>query len=609
MLAEVYPVMRMPRKFGVFDYEIPEGMNLRRGSIVHVPFRHGETVGVVARVKDGGGKGIRLKRVASIVSPPTAFSDAELDAYEDVAFDAAQSVSSVLHAAIPKMRQREAGRASSPSPTAMPLTIPAREAPSIALAATQFAQRQTASVIMPDLRRATAFVAAFQHEHPNEPIMVLLPNVRDARLVASRLGDRRLIVATGEESARDRAIAWKAWRASSDAMLVGTRTAALWSHPKLGAVFLLRSGHPNHKQSDRNPRIDARAVAETFGSRLHARVARVDVSPRTEDLLSADVQDPLGPRTRPQTAVADMAVERLSAAHPRIGPSAVLRIAETLQAGRRVLCAYNLKGVSRRVQCADCGRRFPCPACGGVFASYDLTVRCHRCGRVDPMPVACPACGGKRLSARGYGNRAVAAALQKMFPEATVGCVEKGSDAVAADGSDILVVTRHYYENVFDPFQPPNVGLVVDLDADLPLYEPTSGAVERALLSAEEWRGVANACRADVLLQTEAADLFRSLMTEPERMLSEDLEHRRVYGQPPFCRIMTVRYKSSEPHERAAALRSLSDAIRREVPESNIIESEEGIRLSVPHDRAAVILRLFSSTSDRYIIDTRPAGH
>lgn len=603
MIAEVYPIMRMPRRFGVFDYEVPEGMTLARGSFVRVPFRFGETMGVVARVKQGGGRGIELKKVSAVLADAPAFSDAELSALEDVALDVAQSVSTVLHAAIPKPAKREL-KTSAP-PAALGLTIAAREAPSITLAASQLGQRSSAFIAMPDIRRATVLVTAYVREHPEEPALVLLPNVRDARLVAAHLGAFDPIVVTGEESGRERAKAWRAWRSRKTGMLVGTRTAALWTHPALGAIFFLRSGHPNHKQDDRNPRFDGRAVAEILRTRLHARVAHVDVAPRVEDLAAIEPSDFLGPRTRPQSFVADMTVERFNAPHPRIGPSAVMRIAETLSARRRVLCAYNLKGVSRRLQCADCAHRFPCPSCGGVFALYDQTVQCHRCGRVEPTPLSCPSCGGNRLSPRGYGNRAVAAALQKLFPEATVSCIEKGTDLVGADQSDILVVTRHYYENIFDPFHPPDIGLVVDLDADLPLYEPTSKAVEHAILNTEEWRGVANACRADVLIQTEVPDLFRSILSEPERVLAEDLATRRAYGQPPFKRVMTVRFRSTEPHESTLALRTMTEQIREQVPDITVVEGD-GLRVTVAPEHAAALLRLFSRSDDRYIIDTRP---
>lgn len=600
MIAEVYPIKRMPRRFGVFDYEVPAPMRLARGMFVRVPFRSGELVGVVGKTKDGGPRGIVLKPVSGVIAG--GLSDTELGCLERVAFDTAQSVSAVLHATIPRPLKRTTAKTA--PILSLPLTIPAREASSITLAVSQMAQRRAAFVCVPDLKRATAILATYLREHQDEPVMAILPNVRDARLVAERLQGYAPIVVTGEESAGDRFRAWNAWRAKNSGLLIGTRVASLWTHPALGAIFLLRSGHPNHKQEDRNPRFDARSVADIFYEALHARLFLLDVSPRADDVRRFGPNNMIGLEARPSTTMVDMTIERAGSPHPCLGQTTVMRMMDALEAGRRVICAYNHKGVARRIQCEDCAHRFPCQTCGGVLAVYEQLVRCHRCGNVEPIPLSCPSCHGNRLLSKGYGNRAVANAIQSVFPDKTVSCIEKGTELVASDGADVLVVTRHYLENVFSPFDPPDVGLVADLEADMPLFEPTYRAVEQALHDAEEWRGVAHACRAEILIQTNVPELFRGALSDPRRTLEEDLKTRAAYGQPPFRRRMTIDPRIDEPHERAHAVRAVLDRLRAEVPGTECVESDV-LRLSVPEDEEQKILALFSTLDDRYIIDTR----
>jgi primosomal protein N' len=226
---------------------------------------------------------------------------------------------------------------------------------------------------------------------------------------------------------------------------------------------------------------------------------------------------------------------------------------------------------------------------------------------VDPTPLSCPSCGGSKLVARGYGNRAVASALQAIFPETTVECVEKGSLPGTAPRPDILLATRHYIENIFDPFDPEAFGLVTELDADRPLYEPSTFAVERAVIGSHEWMGVANACRADVLFQTEAVELTREILAHPEQVVAGDIETRRSYGQPPFSRSVDARYTSDEPLKRSQALHILADQIRQAVPRARLSESEE-LHISVPLEDEAPLLDVLLRFDDRYIIDTRPIG-
>jgi|GEM_PF-749015 len=628
----------MPRRFDVFDYEIPTGMNLARGSGVRIPFRFGEMRGIVARVTDGAGRGKTIKPVSAIL-PDLSMTDDELSCFEDVAFDTAQSVSAVLHATIPIPGKRDVSSArrslSVPPPhreegsgvVVSPLTISAREAPQISQIVAELSERSEAFVAIPDLKRAAVLIATYRRDHPTEPVLVLAPNVRDARLIASRLSyvspphreeGSGVVVVTGEESPAERFRRWKLWRGRRTGLLVGSRVAALWTHPTLGAVFLVRSGHPNHKQDDRNPRFDARFVGQVLHGRLSAKRFHLDVMPSTEDLVGFGAANLLGPTARPETIIADMTIERAGSPHPCLGNSLVIEIAQTLAENRRVICAYNLKGVSRRLQCADCGHRFPCENCGGVLAPYVTTVQCHRCGRTEPLPASCPACHKNKLTPKGFGNRAVAAALQSAFPEATVACLDRDTDVDGAKDADILVVTRHYVENVFDPFHPPDVGLVAELDGDRSLFEPSYRALEKSLLNAEEWRGIAHACRAKFLIQTEMPDLFRNALSQPEKALLDDLAIRKSYAQPPYVRAMTVEFKPDEPGEQAQGIAKAIEAIRAVSTSTEISKlpspsKGEGqgevyarIRLAVPPSDELAVLQAFSPFDDSYIIDTRP---
>ncbi len=623
MIAEIYPIKRMPRRFDVFDYQIPAGMNLTRGSGVRIPFRFGEMRGIVAHVTDGAGRGKTIKPVSAILSD-LSMTDDELSCFEDVAFDTAQSVSAVLHATIPIPGKR---LVSPPSPSkgegrgevyVSPLTISAREAPQISQVVTELSTRSEAFVAIPDLKRAAVLIATYRRDHPTEPILVLAPNVRDARLLASRLAGNETVVVTGEESPAERFRRWKLWRGRKTGLLVGSRMAALWTHPTLGAVFLVRSGHPNHKQNDRNPRFDARFVGQVLHERLSAKRFHLDVMPSTEDLVGFGAANLLGSTARPETIIADMTIERAGSPHPCLGNSLVIEVAQTLAENRRVICAYNLKGVSRRLQCADCGHRFPCENCGGVLAPYVTTVQCHRCGRTEPLPTSCPACHKNKLTPKGFGNRAVAAALQSAFPEATVACLDRDTDVDGAKDADILVVTRHYVENVFDPFHPPDVGLVAELEGDRSLFEPSYRALEKSLLNAEEWRGIAHACRARFLIQTEMPDLFRNALSQPEKALLDDLAIRKSYAQPPYVRAMTVDFKPDEPDEQARGIAKAIEAIRAVSPSTDIAklpsplkgegqgEVYASLRLTVPPSDERAVLQAFSPLDDSYIIDTRP---
>jgi len=104
MVAEIYPLQRLPRRFRVFDYLVPEGVTVSRGSIVRISLRGRVSLGVVANVKETIEAGIKAKPIDGVLE--TSLTEREMDAYESIAADIVQSPSSLLHAAIPSPPKR-----------------------------------------------------------------------------------------------------------------------------------------------------------------------------------------------------------------------------------------------------------------------------------------------------------------------------------------------------------------------------------------------------------------------------------------------------------------------------------------------------------------------
>lgn len=99
-IAAIYPLKRLPRRFGFFDYKIPEGMSLQRGNLVVIPFRRELIFGIVAEIKNKPERGIVLKSVTKFCKDFT-LKEKELSFFEYLAIDLVQSVASVLYVSIP----------------------------------------------------------------------------------------------------------------------------------------------------------------------------------------------------------------------------------------------------------------------------------------------------------------------------------------------------------------------------------------------------------------------------------------------------------------------------------------------------------------------------
>lgn len=601
MFSDIYPIKRLPRRFRALTYEIPDGMDARRGAVVQIPFRTGTVFGVISatRPKETIGGPFTLKPIIKIF-PSILFSPMEMDWFEDLAKDLAQSVPSILYAAMPAFPKSETSDVETKM-IGRPLTIPSDEAPLLAATAKHLTSLHRGFVFSSDLRRSAAIISAYRALRPSEPMLIIAPHVRDAGLLQSALSRLSPFFVSGEETTLKRFRAWVAYRKSADGVLIGSRVAALLPHPKIGTIFLVRSSHRDMKQSDQNPRYDARLAALLLSERANARVFFLDAAPRTDDLFFIRKEHFLRPFSLPQPVVADLSKERLVSPHPLLSSTVVQAIAETLEQKKRVLCVYNKRGVARQLSCRDCGFLFLCPACQKALIPYETKLSCPKCDKIFEHPLTCPDCHGARLAERGTGNRAVVNALKRAFPGRSAALLDKETgETKETKTADMVVATQYYLEKIFDPFAPEAFGLVVMLQTDTALFSPTCRAIEQTFNSIAEWQGAAHGMRARFFLQTEHVSLITPFFQDPLAVLAKDLGQRADYHEPPCWRFVTIRPKK----QNSSVMERLQTQILKERPDAIVGEEKNGFSLQVHPEAFRALLPLFSTISDDIIIDT-----
>lgn len=603
MVVEVYPIKRLPRRFEVFDYLIPDDLEIKRGNFVLVPWRNRQIWGVVAKVKAEPIRDIKLKTVSEIMDG-LLLSEQEMSFYEQTAFDLVQSVGSILHAAFPKVpkRSKEFARRET---SGYSLTLPKSEIPNVRDVFEQASRQQQGFVLASDLRRTAVMITGLLHTNPKEANLVICPNVRDAELLVAGLHHLKPILVSGKETPIARWQAWQAWR-EQGGLFIGTRLSALLLHPAIKNVFLVRSGQQNHKQEDRNPRYDTRQLAKYIQHAWPARLWQIDVVPRVDDLAVFADNEFLGKPNATSVFMVDKQKEKTTAPHPALGYSTVQMIEETLLKNQKVVGVYNRKGVSRQLKCNDCGYTFPCGTCQGRYLVYEHTIRCHRCDTTESIPLDCPRCHKKDLWHQGFGNRLIARALQKLFPQNTVGLIEKGDSLGASLNADILVVTNYWLENIFNPFTKSEIGLVVDLDADMALYEPSFRSLERAFINLEEWRGVAQAFGAKFVIQTDSLDLYQKYLENPKLALANELTMRQEFGQPPSKRWVRITTKDVDQRQAEVDLNLIKQAIKKIDDQAMFLgpKPEAGFEAGFKPEQSNLVLKELAKLDDGYIIDS-----
>ncbi|MFH1253021.1 MAG: hypothetical protein V1664_01670 [Candidatus Uhrbacteria bacterium] len=604
-IAEVYPIQRLPRRFSVFDYLVPEDLKIERGFFVNIPFRNQQILGVVKDLHERFSPRPGLKAILSI-KDILPLEEASIKFFEWLAKDLAQGVPAVLNAALPQPGKNKVSNQDNEA--ALTMKIRATEAPAIQRLLKIIEERRQAFISLPNLPRMAAVVTAFLHLHPQDRIAILVPGVAEAKALTPYFKSFGLSLITGEKSETQRFKAWDGFRQGQTRILLGTHLAALLLPPTTEAIFVFRSGHESHKQWDRNPRYDARDIVKKIQQQNNCRLYFFDTAPRVDDLVFFGQEQIFIEHPEPRPQFIDPKDERPMSAHPIISYTLEAAIKNCLEKGRRVLCFYNRKGKASSIRCADCGQGFPCPKCGGVFTVYETTIKCHHCAQVEPLPFVCPNCHGPNLKERGFGNQTIKQALEKIFPEAKVAMIDKTVQENPA-AATIVLATSYYFETYQQPFVYQNFGLVVDLDADLPLLVPGFRSFENAIKQLEDLRGLATREQAVFLAQTKSRNLFEAYYNNPLVCLLDELALRQSYSTPPFTRWLTLKIRDPEERRAELELKTILENLKGLDGVSILpIKYEKGlgcsVSLSVLPAGLPAILDKISELPDRVVIDT-----
>lgn len=589
----------------VLDYLIPDDLQLKRGSLVEIPFRTKKTIGIVKCVKNKPPRGIRLKTIQNVIEIE-AISDRELSFFEKISQDIAQPVSTLLYIYFPHATRKGDEAIKSPHASSS-LTVPAQEASTIARIAAQLSERQNAFAQVPDIRRAAAVIAGYMVLTQHKKIVILCPRVHDVQILKEALGSFYPITLTGDESKGQRADIWHRFRKSSQAILITTGVGLFFPDQMTRAIFVIHSSHPDHALHDRNPRLDTREVIRGFADQTKTRLFFLDAFPRAEDLFAfGPEQIFVYPLPNPPVFI-DATHERPASAHPILTPSALSAIELALANQQRVFLIYNKKGYARRLRCESCAHQVVCQHCGHLLRILRSTVECIACHRIEPLPVRCPACQHARLTARGYGMDRLQESVLKFFPKASCQIID--AEHLDQPHGDICIVTRAYLEGIFNPLKKQEAGCVIHLDPDTALFSSDFRASQRAVWSLAQWQGLAHALHASFYIQTDEREWFQEQLSQPEKTIQQELRRRQEYQQPPWTSWILVRLKEAETRKRELESSLLIETLER-IPTVRVsrLTTDQGdeihLQIRLDHQNFQTVLQVFSSLDDRYIIDT-----
>ena len=393
--------------------------------------------------------------------------------------------------------------------------------------------------------------------------MVLVPEIaltpQLLRIFASHFGDD-IAVLHSSLRAGERYDEWKRVRSGQARVVIGTRSAVFAPLRNLGLLILDEEQESTYK-SENVPKYHARDVAKYRCAQNDALLVLGSATPSVESMYHAKRGDyrlftlrrRYNEQALPEVLIADMKQElRVGNGTSLSGP---LRagLAAAMETGEQSILFLNRRGASRMVTCGECGEVPTCPRCSVhlTYHSANGRLMCHYCGHSEPLPDACPSCGGA-LNFLGYGTQKVEEELHAAFPGREI--LRMDTDTVSATQSHEKLLSRFEKERipvlvgtqmVAKGLDFENVTLVGVISADLSLYVDDYRAGERtfSLLTQVVGRAGRGAKQGRAVIQTFTPenDVIRCAARQDyDSFYEQEIELRRMRLCPPFRELFVL---------------------------------------------------------------------
>tara|TARA_B110000046_G_C13023291_1_gene412395 strand:+ start:3026 stop:5491 length:2466 start_codon:yes stop_codon:yes gene_type:complete len=424
-------------------------------------------------------------------------------------------------------------------------------------------------------------------------------------------------------------------------VVIGARSSVFLPFCNLGLIIIDEEHEQSYKQFDPSPRYHARDTAIVLAALFKSKTLLGSATPSLESFYNATKETKYGyvvlNKRFNNVLMPEIELVDLTDKHKRkrmtghFSDRLITEIKETLEVGSQVILFQNRRGYSPVVSCNTCGHTPECPNCDVslTFHQYKNQLRCHYCSHTMAMQQFCGACGGVEIDSKGFGTEQIQEEIELLFPDAKVARMDLDTtrgkysyDRIIASFEnkevDILVGTQMVTKGL--DFR--HVKLVGVLNADQLINFPDFRAHERSFQLLQQVAGRAGRTdtRGKVIIQTYNpyhTILQQVSINDYDSMFVEQLEDRRVYKYPPYCRIikLTVKHKDYNKVNEGAewlatSLRHVFNAnvLGPEFPVVSRIRNQyhKNILLKIPQNQSLVktktvlqkIKLSFSSTRD-----------
>ena len=396
-------------------------------------------------------------------------------------------------------------------------------------------------------------------------VLFLAPEIALASQLTKRLakkfGTTDVAIWHSSISEGERYDVWQKLYKNEIKILAGARSAVFAPLSNIGLIIIDEEHESAYKQTNPNPRYDARTVAVKLSEfhdctlLLGSATPDVGVYYRAENTKNLfELKNRFNNAQMAKTSVINMQTNSKQAYRGVISIQLQKAIQETLDKGQQIILLINRRGFSTYTQCQGCGTVIECEKCAlpMIWHTQTSTLNCHYCGRTSSFPDECPKCGSDALKNSGAGTQKIEILVKELFKDANIERID--SDILTKKNSHIHVLDRFQKgeidiligtQMIAKGLDNPNVTLVGVIAADASFNLPDFRASERGfqLLTQVAGRAGRGELSGSVVFQTYNPD-FYAFESAKEQNYTEfyqtEIQAREEFDYPPFSQIIRV---------------------------------------------------------------------
>ena len=360
---------------------------------------------------------------------------------------------------------------------------------------------------------------------------------------------------------------WRRIARGEVSIVIGARSAIFAPLNDIGVIIIDEEHSESYKQSDPNPRYNAKEVAILRGKYHNCSVVFGSATPSLEVMARAkkgvykylSLPNRVNGKNLPDVEIIDMNKE-MKRSNGHFSLKLIDSIDETLKRCEQVILLLNRRGYSNFITCKNCGYTFKCPNCDITLTYHKSsnTLRCHYCGYGEKVYDKCPSCSEESLNRLGVGTQKIEEELYNIFPNSRIlrmdydttsrkGMHEEMIESFKNHEYDILLGTQMVAKGL--DFSLVTLVGVINADTSLNIPDFRSSENTFSLLSQVAGRSGRSEKSGKVIIQTFNPEHYAISLVKNHDYLAfyeKEMNIRRQLKYPPYFYICNIRISGKD---------------------------------------------------------------